>query len=248
MAHGGNTPSVELRDESDNVLVLDAGTGIVGLGDGLSGHRRAVPILLTHYHWDHVQGLPFFQPLYTADQSCTVWVPRLTRARLEPIATLFQPPFFPLPPEALPPTTTVEPLPSGDVSLNGFSIRAQPLHHPGGALAYRIGGTAGDLVYATDHEFGDPAIDEPLAAFVKGARALIIDAHFTPDELPQHAGWGHSSWRQCAEFAAANEVGRLYLFHHKPGRSDADMSAIESEARRVFAATDAAREGHVFEV
>ena len=248
MAHGGNTPSVELRDEADNLLVLDAGTGVVGLGEALGDYRRAVPILLTHYHWDHVQGLPFFNPLYTADQLCTVWVPRLDRARLEPIATLFQPPFFPLPPEALPPTTTVEPLPAGGATVHGFEIRSQPLKHPGGALAYRIRGKAGDLVYATDHEFGDPAFDGPLAAFIIGARALIVDAHFTPEELPKYAGWGHSSWRQCAEFAARCDVGHLYLFHHKPGRSDADLTAIQADARRVFAATDAAREGHTFEV
>src|SRR5207244_10291644 len=93
-----------------------------------------------------------------------------------------------------------------------------------------------------DHEFGNPAFDEPLAEFVNGSAALVLDAHFTPDELPQHRGWGHSDWRQCAEFAAANGVGRLFLFHHKPGRSDSALEQIRADARTVFAATDTASE------
>jgi ribonuclease BN (tRNA processing enzyme) len=104
------------------------------------------------------------------------------------------------------------------------------------------------LVYATDHEFGDPAFDEPLADFAKGAAAIVLDAHFTPDELPSHKGWGHSDWRQCAEFASANGIGQLWLFHHKPGRSDQAMVDIRTEARRVFAATDAASEETFFDI
>ena len=246
--HGCNTPCIELRDENENLLVLDAGTGIVGLGEALGVKVRTVPLILTHYHWDHIQGLPFFVPLYVPDQVTTVWVPMLEHARLEPIATLFQTPVFPLPPNALPPSTSVKPLPTGEVTLNGFSIRMQHLTHPGGAMAYRVRGLNGDLVYATDHEFGKAETDTALAAFARNARAIILDAHFTPEELPKHAGWGHSSWRQCAEFAARHGIERLFLFHHKPGRTDAEMAAIEAQARRVFPATEAAREGESFTV
>lgn len=127
-------------------------------------------------------------------------------------------------------------------------MRSQMVHHPGGALAYRIRGARGDLVYATDHEFGDPELDEAFSAFAANARALIIDAHFTPEELPNFAGWGHSSWRQCAEFAAASGAERLFLFHHKPGRTDDELLAIREDARRIFAATETACEGVAFEV
>ena len=119
-------------------------------------------------------------------------------------------------------------------------MSAQPLNHPGGSLAYRVRGSSGDLVYATDHEFGDQKIDEALLEFSAGAAAVVLDAHFTPDELPAHKGWGHSDWTQCARFAEACGAGRLWLFHHKPGRSDEALDAIEAEARRLFPRTDAA--------
>ncbi len=130
----------------------------------------------------------------------------------------------------------------------GFRIDVQLLNHPGGAFAYRIRGATGDLVYATDHEFGNPEIDDALREFSRGAAAIILDAHFTPEELPSHARWGHASWLQSAEFTAANDIGTLWLFHHKPGRSDDDLAAIDAAARGVFAQTRAAREGDQFTI
>jgi ribonuclease BN (tRNA processing enzyme) len=136
----------------------------------------------------------------------------------------------------------------GSIEIGGFRVSVQPLNHPGGAFAYRVHGDDGDVVYATDHEFGNIALDEELAAFCLNASAVISDAHFTPEELPDHKGWGHASWRQVAEFAAACRAGPLWLFHHKPGRTDQDLTAIEAEARRVFPATTAAKEGASFEI
>jgi ribonuclease BN (tRNA processing enzyme) len=136
----------------------------------------------------------------------------------------------------------------GDVHIDGFLIRAHPVNHPGGAFAYRIRGTAGDLVYIPDHELGDPRIDEPLGAFVAGAHVLILDAHFTPDESPSYAGWGHSNWSDAARFAALNRVGQLRLFHHRPGRSDRQLAKIKDAAREIFSAVDVAAEGDSFDV
>ena len=134
------------------------------------------------------------------------------------------------------------------IEIGGFELSSMRLNHPGGALAYRIRGTTGDLVYATDHEFGDPAFDEPLAEFSRGAAAVILDAHFTPDELPRHKGWGHSDWRQCAEFASRVDAGGLWLFHHKPGRTDEELVKIRANARRVFRATETASEGEALQL
>jgi ribonuclease BN (tRNA processing enzyme) len=153
-----------------------------------------------------------------------------------------------VPYQHLPNKPTVRPVEPGKLEVTGFDVTSLDLNHPGGALAYRIQGATGDLVYATDHEFGDPKYDEPLADFAKGAAMIVLDAHFTPEELPLHRGWGHSSWLQCAEFAAANGIGSLYLFHHKPGRSDSALEQIRDQAQKVFASTSTASEDATFEL
>lgn len=246
IGHGCNTPCIELFDEaSERLLILDAGSGIVGLGDALSEGTRDVPILLTHYHWDHLQGLPFFAPLYRKGASLTVWAPAL--GHNADIQAMFESPYFPVPYERLPSRPTICTV-RGALTINGFEVAVQQLNHPGGAFAYRVRGTGGDLVYATDHEFGDPAIDESFAAFAADAAEVILDAHFTPEELPSHKGWGHGDWGQCAAFASACRVGHLWLFHHKPGRTDEELKSIEAETRLLFPSTDAASESDTFVV
>lgn len=251
IGHGCNTPCLEIRDDqSRELLVLDAGSGIVGVGETLGGDPHAVPILLTHYHWDHLQGLPFFSPLYHINWgwALTLWAPELANVVTDWVYAVFQSPFFPVPFDRLPSRPAVKLVRPGSFSIRGFDITALPLNHPGGAFAYRIRGKRGDLVYATDHEFGDPVYDEPFAKFASGARAIVLDAHFTPEERRAHKGWGHSDWRQCAEFARANGVGQLWLFHHKPGRTDMELTEIEEYARKIFPETEAAGEGDMFEV
>ena len=249
IGHGCNTPCVQITDpRSRAALVLDAGSGIVGLGNALDGEPRDLPILLTHYHWDHLQGLPFLAQLYTPG-----WRPRIIAPTFEGhdaawMDTVFRSPFFPVPIERLPNRPAVEFVSPGEFEIGGFEISAIPLNHPGGSLAYRIRGIMGDLVYATDHEFGSAEHDERLADFARGASALVLDAHFTPQEIGSYRGWGHSDWRTCAEFAAASDVGSLWLFHHKPGRTDEEMVRITQDARRIFAATEAAAEGDALQL
>ena len=208
-------------------MIIDAGSGIVGLGPALVGPPRDLPILLTHYHWDHLQGLPFLSQLYSPG-----WKPTHPRAGARsqsrglargavPVALLSGPPRAP----AESPRGGDDPVP-GTSRWEGSRCRRCGLNHPGGALAFRVRGMTGDLVYATDHEFGDPAFDEPLADFARGAAALVLDAHFTPEEFRSHRGWGHSHWRQCAEFASRVDAGGLWLFHHKPGRTDEALVRI----------------------
>jgi phosphoribosyl 1,2-cyclic phosphodiesterase len=238
---------VELVDEATGGrLLLDAGTGIVGCTATRSSERTPLTVLLSHYHWDHVQGLPFVDACYREGEHVEVLGPVLASTGPDAVETLFAPPYFPLPFDRLPSKPAVSSLPSGTFQAGGFSIDSAALNHPGGSLAYRIAGTSGDLVYATDHEFGDPACDEALASFAAGASAIILDAHGTPEELPAMKGWGHGSWDQCARLAARAGVARLWLFHHKPGRSDREVVAIERAAQAHHPGARAAREGVEF--
>jgi phosphoribosyl 1,2-cyclic phosphodiesterase len=227
---------------SGSTIILDAGSGIVGLSASLHGEPRELPILLTHYHWDHLQGLPFLDQLYRPGWRPRIYAPKLESHDPASVETIFSSPFFPVPVEHLPNRPTVETIAPGSLRIGGFDVEALGLNHPGGALAFRIRGLTGDLVYATDHEFGDAAIDDALAEFAHGAAALVLDAHFTPDEIDAHRGWGHSDWRTCAEFAGRTDAGGLWLFHHKPGRTDEQLVGIANAARRVFRATEAAGE------
>jgi len=246
MRYGCNTACIEVVDEaSGRVLILDAGTGLVGLGEALAGTGRHIPIVLTHFHFDHVQGLPFFAPVYRAGESVSVWAPDLPGSD-GAVTHVFDRPYHPVPANELASPPAVHVVGAGAVAVNGFDLRVQAVTHPGGAVAYRIRGGDRDLVYLTDHEFGDPAVDEALLAFASGADHLIMDAHFTPEERPWHIGWGHADWHECATFARACGAGHLWLTHHKPGRTDEALDRVQADTCGVFAETRAAREGDTF--
>src|SRR4051794_27660918 len=249
MQYGCNTPCVEVRDDLTGAyLVLDAGSGLVGLSDTFAAEPHPAPILLSHYHWDHTHGLPFFGPLYSPGWQPEIYAPDFAVVSREWLPSLFQAPNFPVPFETLPNRPAMRFIDAHALEVGGFKVGVHRLTHPGGSFAYRIHGRTGDLCYMSDHEFGDLEVDEQLREFSRGCAAIVSDAHFTPDELPRHKGWGHGSWRQCAEFAASCGARHLWLFHHKPGRTDAELELIVSEARRVFPATSAAAEGLSFEI
>ncbi|HEX4347231.1 MAG TPA: MBL fold metallo-hydrolase [Vicinamibacterales bacterium] len=246
---GCNTACLEVRDEETNeVLILDAGTGIIGLGHVLAAQGGPVSLVLTHYHWDHVQGLPFFVPLFKPQGEVSIWAPVLKGGGPGAIEALFAAPHFPFPFDRLPAPPVVNPIEPGDIRIGRFDVQAVALNHPGGSYAYRVRGSKSDLVYISDHEFGNPEVDEALAPFALNSGATVLNAHFTPEELPSFRGWGHSSWLQSTEFASATGAGHLWLFHHKPGRCDKDIEEIEAKARRVYPATRAAREGDFFKL
>lgn len=247
MRTGCNTACVELRDARTGArLVLDAGTGVLGVR--LDGTPGEIPVLLSHYHWDHVQGLPFFAALHEPG-----WTPRIVAPKLRThdprwLQRLFGPPFFPIPPDRLASPPAIATIRQGANRAGGFDVTAVTLHHPGDSFAYRITGVRSHLVYATDHEIGNPTCDAALADLARDAGALVLDAHFTPEEIDRYRGWGHSDWRACAELARRCRVGTLYLFHHMPGRTDDELLAIRAKAREIFPRTEIAAEGDTFEV
>jgi len=245
---GGNTSCVEIvAPGAREALVFDAGSGIRALGYDLL--RRPAPpggvhLVFTHFHWDHVQGLPFFPPLFREDGAVHF------HATCEPgelqhiLEAQMRPPYFPFALDATPGRKTFSRLESG-CSLDGVGVEPFPLRHPQPCSGYRIAAGGAVAVYATDTELGDPQYDGTLIDHCRGADVLICDAQNTVDEEDRRRGWGHSSWRQAAAIAAEAGVGELVLFHHDPGRTDAEVDDIVLAARAHFPRTRGAREGEV---
>ena len=245
IGYGCNTPCVEIVDElSDRRLILDAGSGIVGVGATLDGIMH-IPIVLTHYHWDHVQGLPFFAPLYRPGCAVTVWAPALGR-QFADIETMFESPFFPVPYDRLPSRPAIRMYGAGTRGDQRVRRIHAPAESSGRSVRVSNQRRQRRSCVCDRSRVRQRGHDLALAHFSRGARVLILDSHFTPEEIPAHKGWGHSDWSQSAQFAASCGAQQLRLFHHKPGRPDDEMKEIERAAQRIFAETRAAKEGDSF--
>ncbi len=188
MRTGCNTACLELFEPLTGArLVLDAGTGV--LGGTLSLTFPSVPLLLSHYHWDHVQGLPFFAALHEPGWTPRVFAPQLRGYDARWLQRLFGPPFFPIAPDQLASPPTLAPIREGTSRAGVFDVTARTVHHPGGSFAYRIAGARSDLVYATDHEIGNASCDAGLVDLARDAGALVIDAR-GPTAPGQRGGEG----------------------------------------------------------
>ncbi len=262
--YGGNTACVELTDGTGNLVILDAGTGIRSLGKSLlarngSGGVQA-DILLSHAHWDHIQGLPYFAPLFMKGNVLKVWGPQQGDVAMETILRqMMHPAVFPVPLDALAATLEVEHVSEQDpITTPGFRVAAMRVRHPAVTMGYRLerqGGPA--IVYVTDDELGPGGEYEVskdwrkrFVAFCGGADLLIHDATYTPEEYATHVGWGHSTWLEAIELAHEAGVKRLALFHHDPEHTDGTMDDIvqqsqDAAARRKGLEVFAAKEGQV---
>jgi ribonuclease BN (tRNA processing enzyme) len=228
------------------LVILDAGTGIRALGLQLvekqNGALRA-EILLTHAHWDHIQGLPYFKPFFSAGNAVRIWGSRQGTTSLEAILRQqMDPAVFPVPLDALSAALTVQEVAAGEFTVGEFRVRAMKLRHPGTTLGYRltpVSGGAG-LAYVTDNELGAgghypvPASwREDFVEFLRGVDVLVHDAMYTPAELETHRGWGHSTYEEAVALAAEAGARRLVLFHHEPEHADDAMDALVAAARQV---------------
>lgn len=246
---GGNTSCVEVRctgDDGDTRIVLDAGTGLRRLGASWCG-PQTVHLFLSHLHWDHIQGFPFFGPAYVPGSRLRIYAPERcapggdVRAAL---AAQMRAPHFPVGLEAMRAELGFAAVAAGgEVRLGAVRVRAAAARHPNGCLAYRVDFAGRSLVYATDTEHDGHGVDGELAALAAGADLLIYDAQYTSAEYPARRGWGHSTAEEGVRLAGAAGVGQLILYHHDPAHDDAAIAAIEAAARALFPSTTAAREG-----
>jgi phosphoribosyl 1,2-cyclic phosphodiesterase len=245
---GGNTSCVEVTCGTERI-VLDAGTGLRAFGNhliasGATSQPLALTLLLSHVHWDHIQGLPFFVPTYMKGTELTIvgGLNGVSTVR-ETLERQMSAPVFPVRlDEAGARLTTRETTPGDVFDVGGAKVSVAHGNHPGGVLAYRIDFEGRSLVYATDTEHY-ACVDPALRALCEGADALVYDAQYTPDEYAKKVGWGHSTYVAGTDLARASGVRTLILFHHDPTRSDEEVAAIEAKARTSFASTIAAREG-----
>ena len=242
--YGGNTPCLAVEGPKGHVVILDAGTGIRKLGRVLAergdGSLRA-EILLSHTHWDHIQGLPFFAPFFGAGNRITIrGAPQGGVPLADILRQQMHPMVFPVPLDAVAADLAVEHVDEGSFEVGGFSVSALRVRHPGTALGYRLHhpSDGSTIVYVTDNELGDggeydegPRWRDRFLEFVAGAHVLIHDAMYTPEQIMQFAGWGHSSFSEAVAVARAAEVKQLALFHHHPEHSDSILDAIVARAR-----------------
>ena len=262
---GGNTACVEVC-AGDTRIILDAGTGLRALGDermkaasaGSAGARstatsgaqvngpRHSTILLSHLHWDHVAGLPFFTPIYVPGHRVEIATgPNGVMSAEQSIRSLFKAPFFPVDYAMIQDQVSVRELRANDrLTIGDITITMAKLNHPDPVYGFRLEHGGQSIVYATDTEHF-ACVDPALKKLAAGADILIYDSQYTPEEYPAKVGWGHSTWLAGAELARAAGVPQLVLFHHDPNRTDAQLDALEAEARANLPGTVAAREGLV---
>jgi phosphoribosyl 1,2-cyclic phosphodiesterase len=235
--YGGNTSCVSVQLSTGQRLILDAGTGMRQLGQSLASDDSDLFILLSHPHWDHIQGLPFFQPLYQPDRHIYIFPTPCGETLWCTALEQMDGAHFPVKASDLPSHTqciTHEVMTFLD--NKGFGISEIATNHPGGSKGYRIEDGGSTMVYLTDNELEPPYAKttsfESFVEFCWQADVLIHDAQYLESDMPHKHGWGHSLVSQVRELAAAAEVKRLVLFHHDPERTDDELDVIQEETHR----------------
>lgn len=227
---GGDSACLEISG-SRGTVIIDAGTGLRGLGNILAaGEPRHIHMLLTHFHWDHILGLLFFKPLYDSRFRITIHGPLPAEETEAALAALMRQPFFPVPFSAVRAKLSFAHLrEAGEVA--GFAVRAIPLSHPSPGQGYSLEDETSRLVFLTDNELDGESALERYAAFAQGASLLVHDAEYTESEYARRKGWGHSSLERALELAVRAGVRRLALYHHNQDRTDAEVLSMERQCR-----------------
>ncbi|MEW6202669.1 MAG: MBL fold metallo-hydrolase [bacterium] len=247
---GGNTSCVEIILKGGDSIILDAGTGIRPLGiDYLSrnGAPRTLHLMISHVHWDHIQGFPFFLPAYHPDFTIHIYSHLNMQKTLSYQMT---PPFFPVTLDEMKSNKIFHTLNFGaKFKVAGATVRTHELNHPQKVSGYRIEEDGKAIIYSTDTEPAGGSHPGTLETFVKGADLMLFDAQYTPQEYIQgKVGWGHSTYSDALLLAKAAGVKKLVLYHHDPTHDDDFIRKLEEKAKGDFPDTVAAREGMIIEI
>jgi len=247
--YGGNTSCLEVRC-GDRIIILDAGSGIRYLGNELiTKGPLDVDIFLTHTHFDHICGMPFFTPFFVPQSKF-----RISAGHLLPehnvefvLSEMMMAPLFPVPMAIFNADIAFQDFISGDtLDLgDGITLRTAPLNHPNRATGYRVEYQGRSICYITDTEHTPGAPDENVAGLIHGADIVIYDGTYTDDEFPNHITWGHSTWQEGLRMCEANDVKKYVLFHHDPERDDDQLDEIGRQLEELRPGTVVAREGMV---
>ncbi|MFH2009516.1 MAG: MBL fold metallo-hydrolase [bacterium] len=228
--YGANTACVSFHS-GEQMLILDAGIGIIPLSERIMAARKPrekldLHLILSHLHWDHVIGLPFFTPVFFPSTQLDIYGRRAEEIALA-TDRLFTSTYSPIKGTAnLGATLNYRTIETAASDVGGFKVTPCNLRHPGGALAFRIEADDQVVVYASDHEFGDQTSDELVTELARGAQVLIHDAQWTRSECKSFSGYGHSSWEGAVTNALQAGVKTLVLFHHHPHHDDETLDEM----------------------
>ena len=250
---GGATSCYHL-DTGNSHLIFDAGSGICELGAKLvrANQPKAIDLFFTHFHYDHMMGLPFFAPLFEEHWQIRLWSSSLfgPEALNDALDRLFSAPLCPITRDNL----------KADISLNvidqhaemelqdGIQLATTPLSHPGGNAAYRIAHNNRSIVYSGDFDRGDPTLDDAFVEFMSGADYALLDCTYTPENYDDAKGYGHAHWQAAGELAKRANVREWYGVHHKHLLDDDALANVETKIQREFPNGKLAREGMTFEI
>ncbi len=238
--YGGDTTCLEVRSNSGDLIIIDAGTGIRGLGNKLIREkRRDINLLLTHAHWDHLAGFPFFKPIYRKDFEIKIYGPQSTQVSLKKIISkTMTAPYFPIELEDINAKINFLGMGLKNYSIGSVKIHTIPLSHPNQGVGYRLEEDGKSFVFLTDnelnyrHPYGLEYAD--YVKFAKGADALYHDAEYRREEYRETKGWGHSMYIDTVELALDAGVKTLGLFHQNQERTDAEVKKIERECLKII--------------
>lgn len=255
MRYGGNTTCVEIRRGSD-IIILDAGTGLRKLGQSLLKEFKQQPLnltlLLSHTHWDHIQGLPFFAPIYESRCRLRILGCEGTRNSLTGALTgQMESTYFPVPFSKLPSNIEIEELRDFNFAVGPVLVSALRANHPGLAFGYRLFSPEGIVAFFPDTEPRQDNTDREMLDFVHGADVLILDSQYDHTEYRKHTGWGHGCVDNSVALALEADVKKLVLFHHDPDHDDKKIDSLVKYGRALIRKAkgklklEAAREGMI---